>query len=638
MTMNAAGRVARRVTTEDMVLGGSAAARARVGPPGGDFAYGFFYIGDPMTGSADDDFMWGIASTSALDNTIDALAGDDFVIGDIATFVFSAFGGNGSLGGASEIDPVGSIWTTDETPLFEDSSVPHIVTFVQATASQEEYFSVQVGAGETITIDVDYGGSLIGGHTDTVVDLLDAGGNVLDTNDNSSFGNGGFGSTSDLDSYLEFTVATAGTYYIRIYESVTPTFEGGETFMLNVSVTGHFTQSPAPKGDDTIDGGDGDDELFGVGGRDTITGGNGADLIVGGGGNDYADGGDGVDTLYGGDGADQLHGGGLIEDVVDYVLGGEGDDLLVSGGEGVYSGEAGDDLIFAGLSGAQLEYLNGGDGIDTIDTTSFGGGQAYSVDMATGLTNYSGESFVGFENLVSGDSVDTITGTDAANRIETNGGDDSISAGGGGDTLLGGAGADTLDGGGGGADWADYSGAALKVRADLQTPAGNTNDAAGDSYLGIENLRGTTKNDRLGGDGGANELDGAGKDDDLSGRGGADTLIGGKGSDTLEGGAGADRFVLDNIAAGGADRFVDFAAGQDQIALDSEVFGLAEGALAGGRFVTGNAAQDAGDRLIYNDANGKLFFDPDGTGAQAQVLIATLTAAPALGAGDFTVI
>ncbi|MBC7986831.1 MAG: calcium-binding protein, partial [Sphingomonadaceae bacterium] len=101
-------------------------------------------------------------------------------------------------------------------------------------------------------------------------------------------------------------------------------------------------------------------------------------------------------------------------------------------------------------------------------------------------------------------------------------------------------------------------------------------------------------------------------------------------------GGGADRFALDDLAR--ADTILDFAAGADQIALDSAVFGLPEGALAEGRFVLGNAAGDANDRLIYNAGTGKLFFDPDGSGAQAKVLIANFSAPePALSATDFVV-
>ena len=66
--------------------------------------------------------------------------------------------------------------------------------------------------------------------------------------------------------------------------------------------------------------------------------------------------------------------------------------------------------------------------------------------------------------------------------------------------------------------------------------------------------------------------------------------------------------------------------------------GSALGALNANAFVTGTAAQDADDRIIYDSATGKLFFDADGSGAGAAVLFATLDAGLALTASDFTVI
>ncbi|MBC7986193.1 MAG: hypothetical protein H7X93_05915, partial [Sphingomonadaceae bacterium] len=127
-------------------------------------------------------------------------------------------------------------------------------------------------------------------------------------------------------------------------------------------------------------------------------------------------------------------------------------------------------------------------------------------------------------------------------------------------------------------------------------------------------------------------------DDTLSGVGGDDTLDGGGGADRLKGGKGKDSFVLDSVSPADADKIADFDAVKDLIALEGDAFGLPEGALAANRYVVGNAAEDANDRLIYNAANGKIFFDADGTGAQAQVLIATLTGAPNLAAADIVVI
>ena len=84
---------------------------------------------------------------------------------------------------------------------------------------------------------------------------------------------------------------------------------------------------------------------------------------------------------------------------------------------------------------------------------------------------------------------------------------------------------------------------------------------------------------------------------------------------------------------------VDFAAGTDKIALDDAVFtGLGLGALTASAFVTGTAAGDADDRIIYDSATGQLYFDADGNGAGAAILFATLQGAPALTASDFLVI
>ena len=66
--------------------------------------------------------------------------------------------------------------------------------------------------------------------------------------------------------------------------------------------------------------------------------------------------------------------------------------------------------------------------------------------------------------------------------------------------------------------------------------------------------------------------------------------------------------------------------------------GLGLGALNANAFVTGSAAGDADDRIVYNSATGALFFDADGNGAGAAIQFATLQGAPALSASDFAVI
>jgi Ca2+-binding RTX toxin-like protein len=109
----------------------------------------------------------------------------------------------------------------------------------------------------------------------------------------------------------------------------------------------------------------------------------------------------------------------------------------------------------------------------------------------------------------------------------------------------------------------------------------------------------------------------------------------------LVGFGGADVFAFTTAAAAGnADVIADFLAGTDKIALDDAVFaGIGTpGSFNAAAFVAGTAAADADDRIIYNAANGQLFYDADGNGAGAAVLLATLQGTPTLTASDFQVI
>ena len=95
------------------------------------------------------------------------------------------------------------------------------------------------------------------------------------------------------------------------------------------------------------------------------------------------------------------------------------------------------------------------------------------------------------ENAIGGSGNDNITGNQANNALQGGAGNDMLSGLAGNDTLDGGAGDDTLDGGagadtfigGGGSDTASYADATSSVTVDLMTPANNTGDAAGDTYM-----------------------------------------------------------------------------------------------------------------------------------------------------------
>lgn len=168
----------------------------------------------------------------------------------------------------------------------------------------------------------------------------------------------------------------------------------------------------------------------------------------------------------------------------------------------------------------------------------------------------------------------------------------------------------------------------------------DTFDLSGDDdmahgYGGNDVMRGNAGNDELNGDTG---------NDTLQGGAGNDRLDGGLGNDMLHGGAGADEFYFGfNRApiAGSADTIVDFVPKDDSFALDHLILTkLAFGWLESQNFVknTAGRANDANDYIVYETDTGKLFYDADGNGKGAAVLIATLTNKAALTAADFAVI
>ncbi len=199
------------------------------------------------------------------------------------------------------------------------------------------------------------------------------------------------------------------------------------------------------------------------------------------------------------------------------------DILIGNTGANVLDGAAGDDIL---IGGAGADALIGDGGIDTASyATSTAAVIASLASPASNTGHAVGDTYSGIENLTGGSAADTLTGNAGANVLD---------GGTGNDTLIGGAGADTLIGGAG-TDTASYATAAAGVVASLAAPSDNTGDAAGDTYITIENLTGSGFADVLTGDAGANALNG-GAGDDL--------LIGGAGADALTGGAGTTRRAM----------------------------------------------------------------------------------------------
>ncbi len=134
---------------------------------------------------------------------------------------------------------------------------------------------------------------------------------------------------------------------------------------------------------------------------------------------------------------------------------------------------------------------------------------------------------------------DILKGDNGEDVLVGGSGNDKLYGGNGNDVLRGGTGADYLDGGSG-IDTASYFEATSGLRADLGNRSTNNGEAAGDTYVSIENLSGSRYTDTLVGNSGSNTLDGNDGNDYLYGQDGNDALIGGNGNDKLYGGNGND--------------------------------------------------------------------------------------------------
>jgi Ca2+-binding RTX toxin-like protein len=247
--------------------------------------------------------------------------------------------------------------------------------------------------------------------------------------------------------------------------------------------------------------------------------------------------------------------------------------------------------------------------------------------------------------LILNDDGLTLNGTNGANTLNGGslndflygfGGNDTLNGGGGDDLLDGGAGSDTMTGGTGNDIYVvdstfdrvneSSAGGLDTVRTSLSsyTLAANVEDLI---FTGSRAFTGT-----------GNALDNS-----IWGGVGADRLNGGLGQDILWGGAGRDTFDFTTaLGAMNVDIILDFNAVDDTIRLENAVMaglGSRTGGLSSTAFHAGTAAADASDRIIYDAATGSLFYDADGTGASAQIKIATLTnVSGTVTAADFLII
>jgi Ca2+-binding RTX toxin-like protein len=451
-----------------------------------------------------------------------------------------------------------------------------------------------------------------------------------------------------------------------------------------------------------LDAGAGDDALRGGAGADILDGGTGTDtafyiesaaavdvdLLAGTawGGTAEGDALDDIENLVGSLFDDDLTG----DDNANVLVGGIGvDELVGNGGDDTLDGGIGDDWLVGGLG---ADTLTGGTGLDFIlysDSSS-----AVTISLAAGTASggqADGDTFSSIENIAGSDFADVLTGNTGNNFLLGDDGDDTMVGGLGADVLVGFAGNDTVS----------YAASTDAVIVNLAAGTGAGGDAEGDSFSTVENVTGSDFADTLIGNASANVLVGRDGDDTYvvdsatdaiieSGGQGSDTvrtsvsfvltagadverlettddngtsnidltgnatnniargnngnnlLAGGGGNDELTGLGGQDSFLFDTPldAALNLDVVTDFNVTEDTILLDQTVFSssLGLGNISVGEFVIGATAQDANDRIIYDGGSGALLYDSDGVGGTAAVQFAELSAGLTLTNLDFLVV
>ncbi|MDA7424683.1 calcium-binding protein [Thalassococcus lentus] len=273
------------------------------------------------------------------------------------------------------------------------------------------------------------------------------------------------------------------------------------------------------------------------------------------------------------------------------------------------------------------------------------------IDLLAGNDTYSG-----------GDGDDIIFGNDGMDSLSGDDGNDHILGGNDADTLRGGLGDDTLDGGGSGDvldggdgyDIASYASADRSVRVDLQNPAISFNDAAGDTFISIEEFQTGDGIDQLRGDAGDNIFRTGGVSDRLYGRAGDDMLFGEAGADAFYGGLGADimtggddagrrdRYIYFNAAESGVgdgnrDVITDFVAGEDRIELSRIDADITQGFKQGFDFIGDAAFSGTGGELRYEQVGGNTIVQADRDGDGAADFEIELTGTMDLTESDFLI-
>lgn len=263
-------------------------------------------------------------------------------------------------------------------------------------------------------------------------------------------------------------------------------------------------------------------------------------------------------------------------------------------------------------NGALLDFEAASSHNVTVRVTDQGG---LSRDLTTTIA---------ITDVVEGNPLNPIEGTDRSDFLFGSNGGDEINAGRGSDIIFARDGDDVVDAGLGD-DFVD---------------GGSGNDyifgGQGRDFLlggdGNDEIDGGIGADLLFGNAGDDRLIGGWGDDSIDGGAGNDIIIGGTGEDILSGGSGADRFVYEvvsdsGVGKGNRDRILDFTRGSDLIDLSAIDANSTAAGNQSFSFIGNSAFHNVAGELRY--ANGILSGDINGDGvADFQIQISAGNGAP----------
>ena len=308
--------------------------------------------------------------------------------------------------------------------------------------------------------------------------------------------------------------------------------------------------------------------------------------------------------------------------VIENAIGGSGADTLI--------GNAADNILTGGLGNDSYRVQNRGDRI--IETSM----QPDEIDSVQAEISWT--LGANLENMMLlGSKQFSANGNNLDNQLTGNTAGNVLDGGTGADTLIGAIGNDVYV--------VDNANDAIQETStdptEIDTVRSFVSWTLGDNLenlflLGTKNLNGDGNNldNVLTGNGGNNTLNGGTGNDFLDGASGKDTLTGGDGTDTFA-------FTTPLTAGRNVDTITDFASGKDKIQLSPSIFtelGFTGMPSSGAFFFAGGESHDADDRILYDQSNGALYYDADGTGALATMMFAVISTKPVLLLSDFLVV